>query len=483
MSISVARDDNSLLTRLAPFNTKQVAFLEKALDCWLSVLEGGKRAGKNVLGIISWCTAIDESHAGSLHLAGGVTKASAEMNIIHCNGFGVEAFFQDRCRRGTFKGMDALYVQSPNGEKIIIISGGGMKHHYTYIKGNSYETAYLTEANELHQTYFDEVLTRLMAAVNKKLIIDLNPKPPNHWFYVNFLDDHMENQKSSEKSLARFHALTPAQQRGIIVKGLKPESYGLNYGHFTIFDNMSIDIKKLRTELSRFKRDSLLWKADIMGLRVTSVGRVYDTFNAESIYISQKEAFGIHFTKFAIGIDIGGTDATVASLTGFSPSKDGVNVVLLDGYYHKQGNIQNVMSETLYVKAIVSRIKEWKSVPAYNRLRDCVIYYDSAAKLFGAELSAELAREGLNMQVVPSYKGTINDRIHLNNTLILGGRFYIVRLARLQPWIEAYENASYDPKEFAKGEFVRLDKASSSVPIDCLDSFEYSIYPYRSELI
>ena len=76
----------------APFCVKQVDYLKRCYDNWLNVAEGGKRAGKNVINIIAWCEAL-EVHQDKLHLAAGVSVASAKLNIIDSNGYGVKDWF------------------------------------------------------------------------------------------------------------------------------------------------------------------------------------------------------------------------------------------------------------------------------------------------------------------------------------------------------------------------------------------------------
>jgi hypothetical protein len=46
--------------------------------------------------------------------------------------------------------------------------------------------------------------------------------------------------------------------------------------------------------------------------------------------------------------------------------------------------------------------------------------------------------------------------------------------------IEAIENATWDQEEKDKGEWVRTD--DGSYPVDCLDSSEYSIQPFKKRL-
>lgn len=80
---------------------------------------------------------------------------------------------------------------------------------------------------------------------------------------------------------------------------------------------------------------------------------------------------------------------------------------------------------------------------------------------------------------MPSYKKEgIVDRIRLTEILINQGRYKIIH--HLKPWIEAIENATWDDKKKQEGEWVRTD--DGSYPVDCLDSSEYAVQPFKPRL-
>lgn len=111
---------------LAPFTNKQVDWFYRAIDdsTWFNVAEGGKRAAKNVLAGLVFCTLL-ETHPDKIHLIAGVSISTAKLNILDCNGCGVLSYFEGRCRQGEYQNRDCLYVQTKTGEKIVLISGGG----------------------------------------------------------------------------------------------------------------------------------------------------------------------------------------------------------------------------------------------------------------------------------------------------------------------------------------------------------------------
>ncbi|WP_416330577.1 phage terminase large subunit [[Clostridium] innocuum] len=406
--------------------------------------------------------AVLEDHPDRLHLVAGVTLATAKMNVIDSNGFGLKHIFKGRCREGKYEERDALYVQTRTGEKIVICAGGGKVNDAARIKGNSYGTVYITEVNECHQSFVQEVFDRTLASTKRQLFFDLNPMSPSHWFYSDILDYQDE-----------------LKARG--------ENTGYNYEHFTIADNMSLSDAKLREVLSTYDKTSLWYQADILGRRTAASGRIYERYSYKDVvvtpdYISDKEFKdkGKRFVQFSIGVDIGGTDATVATLTGFTEGYR--EAIKLDGYYHKQGKNTSGYTHDKYAKEIVDKIVEWERtyhfyVPFF--FNSCDIFCESADKLFRQALSNELQRRGIYITVNPSYKKDgIVARIRLECILMNQGRLKIMN--HLKPWIEAYENAVWDADEKAKGEWVRVD--DGSYPVDCLDSGEYGIHPYARYL-
>jgi PBSX family phage terminase large subunit len=433
----------------APLTSKQADYIKNTLHSWLNVAEGGKRASKNIIDLIAYSMCLEE-HPDKLHLVAGVSLAAAKMNIIDSNGFGLKYLFAGRCREGEYEGRDALYVQTKTGEKIIIIAGGGKANDAARIKGNSYGSVYITEVNECHQSFVQEVFDRTLASSKRQLFFDLNPKPPAHWFYRDILDYQDELKKN----------------------GVNP---GYNYAHFTIHDNLSLGNEQLKEVLKTYDKSSLWYQADILGKRTAATGRIYTGYSYKDVIITREQLKQRKFIEFSVGVDIGGTDATVATLTGFTAGYR--EVCLMDGYYHKQGKDSGYTHDR-YAKEIVNKIKEWAETYK-SFFMGAHIFCESADKLFRQALANELRRQGFNFPVVPSYKKEgIVDRIRLTNILINQSRYKIMH--HMAHWIEAIENATWDEDERTKGEWVRTD--DGSYPVDCLDSSEYAVQPYKRRL-
>lgn len=436
------------MNEYSPLCRKQTQYIKRSLNSWLNVAEGGKRAGKNITNLISWATTLD-IHPDKIHLAAGVSQSAAMMNIIDSDGYGLQHIFEGRCRMGQYNGRDALLLQTQTGEKAIVIAGGGDSRSASLIKGMSLGTAYITEANECHETFVEEVIDRTLASKKRQLFFDLNPKPPRHWFYTEILNYQDELRE----------------------QGRNP---GYNYGHFTIADNRSIPPDKLKVELDKYDKASIWYQRDILGKRIAASGRIYTSYNYDDVAITPEDIRQMQFQELTVGVDVGGTDATVATLTGLT--RNWREAVHIDGMYHKQG-IDNKMDSSLYAKMIVEWLIPWTKIyPAIG-----TIFVDSANKLFIGDLRHELDRRGLQRYAVRGFDKSdgILERIELTCMLLAQGRYKIN--SRLSKWHEAMQNAVWDDSQFEKGEWVRLD--DGSYPVDCLDSSEYSLYPLKRFLL
>ena len=240
------------MNKPAPFSMRQYKYMTRCLKSWFNVAEGGKRGGKNVLQTLIFCMML-ETHKNKIHLIAGVSVATAKLNILDCDGYGLLNYFEGRCREGKFKDRDCVYVQTKTGEKIILISGGGKDGDEKLIKGNTYGMAYVTEANECHKKFLKEVFDRTISSSNRKIFHDMNPKEPEDWYYSEILDFHEKQQ-------------------------LANSMYGFNYGHFTLVDNMSLSDEKIRTILSTYEKETVWYRRDIKGERTPAEGIIFRKF-------------------------------------------------------------------------------------------------------------------------------------------------------------------------------------------------------------
>ncbi len=418
------------MNKPAPFTQNQIKYILKTLDSWLNVAEGGKRGGKNVIQTLSFCMIL-ETHPDKLHLVAGVSQATAKLNVIDCDGYGVMNYFEGRCREGKFKDRACLYVKTKTGEKIILISGGAKAGDEKYIKGNTYGTAYVTEANECHPDFIKEVFDRTISSSNRKIFHDLNPKAPNHWYYTDVLSFHEKKQQSN--------AL-----------------YGYNYGHFTIADNLSISDDKLKAVLQTYQKDTVWYERDILGKRKAAEGLIYRLLadKPEDYLIDEKDVPYLHSND--VGEDFG------MNKSGHAIVSSGIGA---DGILY--------FTHAEYLKATGTKsedVVEW-SINNFDKISldlesYLTIYPDCAEQTLINSIRAKTKYDVYN-----SLKFPIVERIRMMNRLLVLKKVKFVK-GKTDILVDAMKSAVWDTK--AKDD-VRLDDFSYNV--DIIDAAEYSIEP------
>ena len=314
----------------APFSENQMRFFWDCFDHWFNVAEGGKRGGKNVLITMAYCTIL-EKHPSRIHLIAGVSTATARLNILDCDGFGLKNYFEGRCREGVYQNRDCLYIQTATGEKVVLISGGGKAGDEKLIKGNTYGTAYITEANECSKIFIQEVFDRTLSSPARKIFHDLNPKAEAHWYYQDVLNFHEEKLKANSK-------------------------YGLNYGHFTIADNMSISDDQLRAVLSTYDRKSVWYARDILGQRKMAEGLVYPMFSMEKHVVKGVIPYSSRH-RYYVSIDYGTVNPFAAGLWDFDPVSH--KAIMIRELYYRGGSANRTDNEGYYrlLKKLIGDIK------------------------------------------------------------------------------------------------------------------------------
>ena len=314
----------------APFSENQMRFFWDCFDHWFNVAEGGKRGGKNVLITMAYCTIL-EKHPSRIHLIAGVSTATARLNILDCDGFGLKNYFEGRCREGVYQNRDCLYIQTATGEKVVLISGGGKAGDEKLIKGNTYGTAYITEANECSKIFIQEVFDRTLSSPDRKIFHDLNPKAEAHWYYQDVLNFHEEKLKANPK-------------------------YGLNYGHFTIADNMSISDDQLRAVLSTYDRKSVWYARDLLGQRKMAEGLVYPMFSMEKHVVKGVIPYSSRH-RYYVSIDYGTVNPFAAGLWDFDPVSH--KAIMIRELYYRGGSANRTDNEGYYrlLKKLIGDIK------------------------------------------------------------------------------------------------------------------------------
>ena len=424
------------MNKICPLSKNQDEWLRKAFEPknWFNVAEGGKRAGKNVMGTLAFASLLEE-HPNKIHLIAGVSISTAKLNILDCDGFGLLNYFEGRCHEGKYKNRDCLYVDTKTGTKVVLISGGGKSGDEKNIKGNTYGMAYITEANECHPLFIKEVFDRTISSDMRKVIHDFNPKSPTHKYYTDVLNFHEKMQKQDS-------------------------NYGLNYGHFTIADNWSIDDDKLRAVLKTYDKNDIWYKRDILGLRIQAEGLIYRIFaeNNDKFLVDNIDVAGLKLNEIRYGVDFGGSgSATAFVAVGIVNNYGGI--VFLKTERHPE-ELNPTELEVLFGRFVDSVYDKYKYIG--------ITRADSAEQILIRGLKRYTEYEGLPTVVKNAKKTPIIDRIRLFVKLMGCGRFWIVK-DDCKDLIKALNTAIWNPKHPDE----RLDDGSTD--IDTLDASEYSV--------
>ena len=435
------------MNKPAPFTQRQQEYFLRCMHSWFNVAEGGKRGGKNVLQVMAFCAAL-EDHPARLHLIAGVSIATARLNIIDCDGYGIMNYFSGNCRTGTYQNRDCLYIKTLlNEEKIVLVSGGGKKGDEKLIRGNTYGMAYVTEANLCTPTFLKEVFDRTLSSKDRKVFHDLNPKEEGHWYCSDILSHHEKKQKKNPR-------------------------YGYNYGHFTIADNMSLSTDQLRRVLSTYDKGTLWYKRDILGAREQAEGLIYESFvddpDAHLVdadkYLQSKSIIAI----FAGGDWGNNTAANTQVVVAITRSFKEV-VVFDEMYLRNNPELKDRISpEDIYDE----NLKVFRRVTAGRG--KMTAFFDNAIDFMCVGLRNKARQERLLVDVQPCVKYEIINRIVLTCSLFAQGRLKIDR--GCTHLIDAFKTAAWNPKKPDE----RLDDGTSN--IDSLDAFEYSICSIMKQL-
>ena len=405
-----------------------------------NIAEGAVRAGKTIDNIMAFAYELERT-PDKLHLASGSTGANAKINIGDANGFGLEHIFRGRSRWGKFRGNDALFVKTARGMKYVLFSGAKNADSYKKIRGNAYGLWIATEINLHHDSFIKEAFNRQLAAKKRAIFWDLNAGHPKAAIYTDYIDNYRQRDKD-----------------GTLLGGV-------NYQHFTIFDNMAIPRERVAELVSQYEPGSVWYRRDILGERCAAEGLVYRQF-AESVaaYIEKRpfEEIRKDLQFCTIGVDFGGSKSAhafscVGVLRGFS------GVVVLDEYRSTEEIAPDKLARE-FVRFVRMQID--------RGLRIIGVYADSAEQVLIRGLQNGIIAAGIALRIENAHKMQINERIRFWTLLIAAQRMTV--MPHCKHTIDALCNAVWDD---AKQEDVRLDNGTTN--IDSLDAMEYAVEPQQ----
>jgi len=433
-----------------PFNfgPKHIDYIRNCISCTYNIAEGAVRAGKTVDNVYAFAHEL-ETCPDKIHLATGSTAANAKLNIGDANGFGLEYIFRGQCHWGKYKGNDCLIIKGPrthNQRKVVIFAGAALASSFKKIRGNSYGMWIATEVNLHHDNTIKEAFNRTLASKRRKFFWDLNPDHPKAVIYTDYIDKYRANADA-----------------GKLIGGM-------NYEHFTIYDNINISDDNRNAFISQYEVGSIWYMRDIEGKRCIAEGLIYRALAIEysASDISQKS----HFRKSSdvdkdklmqinIGIDFGGTGSAHAFVaTGITEGYSDVIALVSERHADDIEDIDPQQLGLLVVDFVKRILNDYEFVSA--------IYPDSAESVLIRGIKKALIDADLGyIPVKNARKDLINNRIFACTSLVAQNRFFYTE--HCGTLLEAFATAIWNPKNLAK---ERLDDGTSD--IDTLDAFEYT---------
>jgi len=419
----------------APFSSKHKRYIRDCAGSVINIAEGAVRSGKTIDHCIA-AVAYLELCPDKIHLASGSTSANAKLNIAECNGFGIEHQFRGRCHWSKYKGNDALVIRTQTGEKVIVFAGAAKANSFQKILGNSYGLWIATEINQHHDSFIKCAFSRQLAAIDRKVLWDLNPSTPLHWIYTDYIDTYRE-------------------------KGI------CSYQHFTMDDNLAIPEGR-REEIKRqYNPGSVWYKRDILGERCAAEGLIYGQFaDCTGSFLIDKAPDDL--LMITVGVDFGGNGSAHAFVAN-GITKNLREVITLDEHYRKE-----VITPKQLDKDFVEFIQRVRA--AYPKIPAIEVYCDSEATALIQGLKIAAIENHLPIDIKNALKGPITDRISFYNSIMAQERYKVMRHCKYL--IGAFQGAVWDPKKLT--EDVRLDDGTSN--IDSLDACEYTTEKYQRDI-
>ena len=423
------------------FGEKHREYMRRSMDAVINVAEGAVRAGKTADNVFAFAALLEHS-PDRIHLATGSTLGNAKLNLGDCNGLGLEHIFESRCRWTKYRGNDALIVNAEAGERIVIFAGGRNADSYKRIRGNSYGMWIATEINLHADSFIKEAFNRQLAAKDRRVFWDLNPSPPSHPIYRDYLD--------------RFESL----------------GADYNYAHFTIYDNPVVTPERLSAVIAQYDSESVWYRRDILGERCAAEGLIYRRFadDPEAFLTDSVDPKSVEFIN--IGIDFGGNRSKttfVATAIHFKSASPGGFTVLAE---HAVAGAKGEIDAERINREFGRFLAQLRA--KYPGIEVRYVFADNEAQVLINSLRRYAASlPGEKVVIADCAKKKITDRIAFVNTLMSQGKFRVMRqcsLVRAGLACAVWDEKSSDDK--------RLDDFTSD--IDILDALEYGIERYMN---
>lgn len=453
------------------FNRRVLEYIHNTQFYTYNVMEGAVRSSKTVANTYAAALAIEMSR-DRLHAAMGYSAKAAVRNIFESDGLGLLYFpaWQGRLfTKSTGPGTYSLVLMPPEGSdmpiKEIIPLAGGDADSESSFRGASFGICIITEANLLHPNSINALNERTYAADIRRFFVDFNPSSPANFLYSFIGRKWLGGMK--ELPLVVGTPLPVGYTR--IMKSGKKHNV-LQYLHCTFSDNMSLTEERREEILSTNDPDSPEYKRNVLGLRASGAGKIYNLRNDRN-YVDGEIQRSKYFRYVIVadpGISVSETAFVMAALTNDRIPQ----LHILNEYAHENSmeNPANQRTDTDYVYDLFAFIKECEDIMKMPPYR---IIVDASANAFIREYNRNRIANGIAYALTPSVKGEIDQRIKQGKALQFQGRLRFHRIGA-QKTISEFENAEYDEKKSLNGKYERLDAPQRGNQIGLIDCTEYA---------
>ena len=427
-----------------------------------NILEGGIRSGKTTIMILALCRHVEKMDRSGTHILAAESIGLAK-EILGVGGseLGILAYFGSRATERQINKQDAIVLDmGKNIKHTFYFKGHSKSNSWEALRGMTIDTITITEASIAHPSFIEEAKGRILSADPKyrRLTMDLNPTAASAPIYTDYIDPW--------------------------TNGTLEMIDGVNFMTCSLFDNPSFSEEKKKSVMSEYDPDSPVFKAMILGERISSANLVYvfRDYNKLAPEKLNDVLFG-GIKEYVITVDVGVTNSATTFITLAKGHDD--KLYLLDHYYHRNG--QKALDDQSFITAddyIVELIKYRKRTIEELNIEPTYIYIDRDVT-FRRLLYNAFVKEGIRTDNMGfAIKDKIDDRILALSSKLYKGEFLVA--PDNEKVIDAFNAAVYDQKELSKsGKLVRVDNTNLEFnPLDVLDAIEYAISYYsRQEVI
>lgn len=429
-------------------NHKYASFIKDSLNSTYVVAEGAWRAGKSIAILTAHIMYLDDLNVEGLHIVAGESISTVKTIFLdNPTGFSYKEFFAERAVEKQYEGKDSLQITNSRGKKqVLIFVGSSKSNSWKSIRGLTALSFVVTEANIAHQKFLQEGIGRTWASEERyrKIIMDLNPKNEKDPFYLEFLNVWQQQHKEGR--------------------------FKLTYEHFTFKDNPGLEPKEKESILNEYDPKSLIYRAYILGERVTQAENIF-ILNRDNIISNPPVP-----TQYVIIVDPGvSASSTVFITMGITDNKE---IIIYDNWNHKNGTGMKQLNVKQYpeyaadlAQYTMDMNKKFGFFPKYVLLDNDISFYRDAKTAFTSK--------GLGGGLLKyATKDKIDDRLRTMSSLLYKRKLLIEENQSDVIW--AIESAEYDEKELEKsGKLVRKDEPKAKREelnfCDFLDPTDYGI--------